>query len=307
MKNIQKLEFYPRSKEESLPNFSTDFPYIASRANIDKYPGQIVPWHWHKAIELFYIESGTLEYYTPKGKVTFPAGTGGMVNSNVLHMTKPVLREEENIQLLHIFDPIFISGNQGSRIEQKYVMPIVTASQIELLALCSDNSEQLKILELIRKAFEYSEQEMGYEMRIRNILSEVWMLIFEMFCSKLSGEHTVNKNDERLKMMLIYIHEHFAEKITTSELAEIVNVSVRECFRLFQNNLHVTPTEYMNSYRLQEACRRLSDSLESITEIAYACGFGSSSYFCKVFREYTNCTPMEYRRRWQNSDTLCLK
>lgn len=69
MKNIQKLEVYPRSKEELLPNFSVDFPYIASCAELDKYPGQIMPWHWHNAIELFYIESGTLECYTPKGKI----------------------------------------------------------------------------------------------------------------------------------------------------------------------------------------------------------------------------------------------
>lgn len=57
------------SREESLPGFSSDFPYIASRAELDKYPGQFVPWHWHQAVELFFIESGSLEYYTPVGTV----------------------------------------------------------------------------------------------------------------------------------------------------------------------------------------------------------------------------------------------
>lgn len=95
MKNIHKIKFHIGSKEELLPDFTDDFPYIASRVEFDKYMGQFVPWHWHKAVELFYMESGTLEYYTPKGKILFPAGSGGMVNSNVLHMTKTAVRTEK--------------------------------------------------------------------------------------------------------------------------------------------------------------------------------------------------------------------
>lgn len=66
MKNVYKLEFHSGSKEELLPDFESEFPYIASNAELDKYVGRSAPWHWHKAVELFYMESGTLEYYTPK-------------------------------------------------------------------------------------------------------------------------------------------------------------------------------------------------------------------------------------------------
>ena len=40
MKNIHSIEFYTGSKEELLPGFEKDFPYIASRAELDKYIGQ---------------------------------------------------------------------------------------------------------------------------------------------------------------------------------------------------------------------------------------------------------------------------
>ena len=53
MKNIHSIEFYTGSKEELLPGFEKDFPYIASRAELDKYIGHYVPWHWHKTVELF--------------------------------------------------------------------------------------------------------------------------------------------------------------------------------------------------------------------------------------------------------------
>ena len=84
MKNIHSIEFYTGSKEELLPGFEKDFPYIASRAELDKYIGGYVPWHWHRTVELFYMESGSIEYDTPGGKILFPTGSGGMINPNVL-------------------------------------------------------------------------------------------------------------------------------------------------------------------------------------------------------------------------------
>lgn len=86
-----------------------DFPYIASYAELDKYEGVTAPWHWHPAVELFYMESGTLEYTTPTGKWVFPAGSGGLVNSNVLHIELiPLYRDNaEQADLLKKIRAIF--------------------------------------------------------------------------------------------------------------------------------------------------------------------------------------------------------
>ena len=110
MQIIHSIQLHSGSNEENLPGFTPEFPYIASRAELDHYREFFVPWHWHKAVELFYMESGEIRYHTPGGTELFPAGTGGMVNSNVLHMTQMLSRTEENIQYLHIFDPVLISG-----------------------------------------------------------------------------------------------------------------------------------------------------------------------------------------------------
>ena len=118
MKNIHSIEFYTGSKEELLPDFAEDFPYIASRVELDNYIGGYVPWHWHKTVELFYMERGSLAYDTPGGTLMFPAGSGGMVNSNVLHMTRAMSQKENTLQLLHMFDVSFLAGEPGSRIWQ---------------------------------------------------------------------------------------------------------------------------------------------------------------------------------------------
>ena len=65
MKNIQSIQLIEGSNEELLPGFSPDFPYIASRALLDRYLEPATPWHWHRTVELFYMESGTLEYSMP--------------------------------------------------------------------------------------------------------------------------------------------------------------------------------------------------------------------------------------------------
>ena len=104
---------------------------------------------------------------------------------------------------------------------------------------------------------------------------------------------------------LLYRYHYNAkgiEKISIPELAAAAYLSERECYRVFHDCLHMTPVEYITAYRLQVACQMLAKGQESVTVISHECGLGSSSYFGKVFREYAHCSPIEYRKKWQNSD-----
>ena len=305
MRIVHNLEFQTGSKEEKLPYDTPDFPYLASRAELDFYREPFVPWHWHNAIELFYMESGELNYYTPHKNIVFPAGSAGMVNANVLHKTQIQTRTGDNIQLLHIFDPLLLAGTRGSLMEQKYISPIVTSSQIELIALSPDEPAQAAVIESIRAAFSLSEEEFGYEFRIRDALSRIWIELFQI-CAPLMKEKPQAKNitTDKVKSMMVYIHEHFAEKMTIQELASAVFLSERECYRVFQNHLHMTPVDYIKSYRVQIACQMLAKSQMPVTEVGSACGMENPSYFGKVFREATGYTPRQYRRKWQDKNII---
>ncbi len=301
MKNIQTIEFQTGSKEELLPGFTPDFPYIASRVELDKFMERSVPWHWHRTVELFYVENGALIYHTPSGTIRFPAGSGGMVNSNILHMTKTASPTEKTIQLLHIFDVSLLAGKSGSRIEQTYITPIITSHQVEMLSLFPTNPVQAEILKRIQDSFRLTDTEFGYEIKLRNILSEIWLLLFEQFRSVPTQPGKCNINSDKIKRMLIHIHEHYAEKISIPEIAASAFLSERECFRVFHDCLHMMPVEYIKSYRLEMACRMLAERQDSITAVSHACGLSSSSYFGKVFRDYVHCTPSQYRRKCQSA------
>ncbi len=302
MNHLQSIDINESTKEEMIFGFAPEFPYTATYAELDKYIDLQAPWHWHRAVELFYMQSGTLEYTTPKGKWVFPAGSGGFVNFNVLHTSRVVPSGDSAVQLLHLFDPTLLSGEHGSRIEEKYVLPLTTASNVEMIPLSPDDPVQAEILEQIKQAFELSEQEWGYELKLRETLTYIWMKLFELARPAMEQRNANRDSDDKIKMLMVYIHEHYGEEISVEQLAQIAHISKRGCFRLFRENLHMTPVEYIRSCRLQKACLLLAKTAEPVTQIAYSCGLGSSSYFGKTFREVYHCTPVEYRKWWHNRD-----
>lgn len=300
MKNIQSISLRTTTREELLPGFSQDFPYIATQAELNRYS---VPWHWHPAIELFYMETGTLEYTTPSGKWVFPAGTGGFVNSNVLHTSKVIPSDTETVQLLHLFEPELLSGGQASRIDTKYIRPLTSAPGIEMIVLSPDDPTQEALLKRIRSLFDMDEDSWGYEFALRQQLTEIWLALFELVRPTTELQSSTKDSDEKMKAMMRYIHTHYSESICVDQLAKEAHISKRVCYRLFRETLRTSPLEYMTDYRLRRACHQLSETNVPITQIAYNCGLGSSSYFGKLFRERFGITPIAYRKKWHDRDS----
>ena len=255
MKDVHCIEFHTGSREERIPELAKDFPYTASRATLDRYIGSTVPWHWHQAVELFYMESGCVEYTTPGGKLVFPAGSGGFVNSNVLHTTRAISQTEENVQLLHIFDVSLLAGERGSRIEQKYILPITSDAQLEILPLLPDHAAGREILKRLKESFCLSCDTFGYELKLREILTELWLMLVEQSHSVSSSNRNSAGGNDKIKLMLIYIHEHYPENLSVKELAAAAYTSERECYRIFREHLHTTPIAYLTAYRIQIACQ----------------------------------------------------
>lgn len=304
MQKIKEIKLVHETREELLPDFAPDFPYIATCAQLDKYAEPFVPWHWHKAVELFYMEKGCLEYETPGGKMVFLEGSGGLINSNVLHRTRILNYPQITTQKLHIFDPVFLSGQSGGRIEQTYFLPMIADPLFEILPLSPEAPEEAEILKRIQDAFSLNEHEIGYEISLQRALLDIWLKLYRQYRINESPRYRRSGNIDAAKRMMIYIREHSTESITIKELAEAAFLSERECYRVFRECLHTTPARYMTGCRLQEARRLLAESNASVTEIAYACGFGSGSYFSRIFTREMGCTPVKYRASWQDRTNI---
>jgi AraC-like DNA-binding protein len=96
--------------------------------------------------------------------------------------------------------------------------------------------------------------------------------------------------------MLQHIHNHFSEEITIADLSNEALISQSEVLRSFHNTIHTTPNQYLKQYRIQKATHLLVNTDMTALERALECGFQSSSYFTKSFKEKTGCTPLNYRK-----------
>ena len=97
--------------------------------------------------------------------------------------------------------------------------------------------------------------------------------------------------------MIAYIHRHYADKLTLSEIAKAVGVSGREASRCFKKNIGQSPVEYLIAFRLNEAKKLLRESGLPIMEIGLRCGFSDSAYFGRAFRAAFGVTPGAYRMK----------
>lgn len=95
-----------------------------------------------------------------------------------------------------------------------------------------------------------------------------------------------------------FIQKNFRESIRIEQLAEIANLSVSQLQRRFKRTYDATPVQYINKLRIHEACELLKEANKSVTQIAFDCGFGSSSFFSTQFRNALGESPSSYRSRF---------
>lgn len=141
---------------------------------------------------------------------------------------------------------------------------------MELLVATPEDEATRGLCEAVRRSFETFELGGdGWELRLRNELSEIWLGFLELVRPRLSG-------------------------------GPAAMPSARECHRTFRESLGVTPRQYLRDYRVQQACRMLAHTTRPMGAVAELSGLGSASHFGQVFRAAMGCTPSEYRHKWQD-------
>jgi AraC-like DNA-binding protein len=79
-------------------------------------------------------------------------------------------------------------------------------------------------------------------------------------------------------------------------LAGRCNMSVSTFQRRWNESMGITPARYALGLKLQEACRLLIETSDSISEVANACGFDDEFYFSRCFRRQFGSPPRNYRK-----------
>ncbi|MCL2254327.1 MAG: AraC family transcriptional regulator [Lachnospiraceae bacterium] len=92
-----------------------------------------------------------------------------------------------------------------------------------------------------------------------------------------------------------YIAINYAVPLTLEEVAKNINLSPTYLSRKFKKVAGITFKEYITYVRIKQACQALLTTDDSITKIAFDCGFNSSNYFKDVFRRINGVSPRTFR------------
>ncbi len=117
----------------------------------------------------------------------------------------------------------------------------------------------------------------------------------------LAGEHYLpdcdHRTAERIQRVYRFLYAHLGEPIGLDDVARAAGMSSAAFCRYCRRVTGRTLTRLIAELRVTQACKLLTDTSQSISEIAFASGFQSISNFNRVFHEIRGENPMSFRRK----------
>ena len=246
--------------------------------------------HIHSNLELFYFEQGEGVVEVGKSVIQVRAHHLFIVDSSKLHLQ---YCKDKNASLLYYafsVDNVALAGFNKNCVTRDGFFHYAFESE--------DNEIYRKILQLCQ---EKEKKEYNYIAKIALIFNEIFVdilrLVFSGFVSSIQNETNI-VNTGALESAKAYIDEHFAEELTIDDLAKHAFMSKSYFITQFKHFFHVTPKQYLNLVRVQNACALLTASEDSVVKIALKVGFSNPVYFTELFTKIVKIAPSAYRKRY---------
>lgn len=279
-----------------LVRHGTDgFPFQYYHEDIRLFDGGLIDWHWHREIEFVSVAQGNVSCLIGNMKIPLGQGDGIFINTGVIHRFEaPVEGIIPNV----LFAPEFLSP-LGSHMHDRYISPILTAG-ISHARFSADTPWQADTLQRLASVYRFCTAKPDtWEMRVHALLQEIWATLFahKSECTLIETTGNSLLSQARLKQMVQFIEQTYAQKVTLEDIAKAADISKSEALRCFQAGLRSTPIAYLNSVRLIKARELLLRTNLSITDIAHSAGFESASYFDRLFKRAYAVTPRSMRKK----------
>lgn len=235
------------------------------------------PPHMHNAIEIAFLTKGTCRVVIDNIPTELEAGDIAVIFPNLVHSYENS-KETESFLLILPTTPLLAPYSKVLT-EHTPAVPRIRRGEWEHTGLSM----------LVHQAW----QDKGYVPEA--VMQGYYLVIVGKLIQLLELKDVGTGTQNAIKTMLMYIHEHYREPITRSDLARIVGYNENYVSHVFTQTLKTNFTEYIRFLRIQDAIALLSDSNLSITQIASLLGFGTIRSFNRAFREETGMSPRDYR------------
>lgn len=181
------------------------------------------------------------------------------------------------------------------------VKPLVMG---ELKAVLREAADKMQEDSLREKQRKYGEYLVSHTHSGVNI--EAWL---QDTVKKING--SIPHKGENLTMVEKvekYIEAHYSEPIRRVDIESQVHLNQDYISRAFKEATGYSLTDYIQYFRISVAKQLLLETDAAVGQVAAQVGYDSSAYFAKMFKKWTNQTPLEYRtagrKNLRRSDSL---
>lgn len=164
-----------------------------------------------------------------------------------------------------------------------------------------------KLNDLFKDLFKTkTEAQDGYEFIVKGILFQMVGLILRHRLYSETDTPSPSDRIKRFKKVLRKIRQDYAKPLSLNDLSEVLGVSPKYFCRFFKEMSGRTPIDYLNYYRIECAAEQLLSTDQSVTEIAFNCGFNDLSYFIKTFKKYKGLSPAHLQKLRPNRESRVI-
>ena len=274
---------YREAKEHGTFDFPMEFYHVGPA-----HPRYEMSYHWHIEYEVIRVLKGELLMTIGEDEFTAKSGDIIFIKGGLLHggIPKNCLYE----CIVYNLDSLMTASPASERLLKK-----VSSNSIEIYDhFPSGDRELLRITD--RMFGHMKTRAEGHELTVIGAFYEFFGYILEHSLYKEAQSISAKDGQriEHLKNVIATIEEHYDECITLDDLARAAGMNSKYFCRYFREMTHRTPIDYLNYYRIEQACFKLATSNNSVAEIGMSCGFNDESYFIKTFKKYKGVTPKKY-------------
>ena len=181
---------------------------------------------------------------------------------------------------------------------QNYWNPLVEAlpEYVIMSTLDSRDTTLGKVIEAMINECECKDA--GSEAIIDRLADILFIEVLRAYVKKdHSGSFLVAISDPKISRALVEFHAEPGKNWDVQTLAGIACLSRSAFSERFQNLVGTSPMHYITRWRMQYGHSKLTESMESIGDIANSCGYHSEESFSKAFRKEFGTSPNAVRRR----------
>ena len=274
---------YREAKEHGTFEFPMEFYHVGPA-----HPRYEMSYHWHIEYEIIRILKGEFLMTIGEDEFTAKAGDIIFIKGGLLHggIPKNCLYE----CIVFNLDSLMTASPAGERLLKK-----VSSDSIDINNHLSAADKELS--RITDRMFGHMKTRAeGHELTVIGAFYEFFGYILEhgWYREAQSISAKDGRRIEHLKNVISAIEDHYDECVTLDDLARIAGMNSKYFCRYFKEMTHRTPIDYLNYYRIEQACFKLATSNDSIAEIGMSCGFNDESYFIKTFKKYKGVTPKKY-------------